>query len=255
MSAEFAFTPLKKRNKEGSISTKPFNSPNDDNRFSSNFNPSFSYNINPNVNNLNNPNTNFPYRPSNSINNPPQSSYSNLNSPFHQEKLNNLNNNKSSSAFDNQLYNNQNNNYIINNRFSNLNEYQYNLNRNNYNQVQKFYLSITGFDQYTKKTLLKFFERQNISSSDIKTLGNDKFLIIIRGDDNKFRFTNVYNEIREQLMGVEIREISENEFNDSINNIITRGNMGYDNYDEINETVSLPQKSNWQKFLDVFLNL
>lgn len=257
MSADFCFTPLKKKNKEGSISSGPFNALNDDHKFSGNLNPSFSYINNPNNfnNNYNNTNINFlPYKPTSINNNQLQNKNFTLNSPFFQEKQNNMNNNINNSSFDNQLYNNQRNNNTIKTQFSSINEYQFNLNKNNSNPV---YLCISGYDEFMKKTLLNFLERQNISNSDIRIIGGDKILITFHYEEKKFQFMRDYQEIREQFIGVDVREIDRNEYNNSINNIVTRGsaNMGYDDNDEINEVLSLPpRRSTWEKFLDVFFN-
>ena len=197
--------------------------------------------------------------------------------PFYFSQNNNLFKSKqfqSSSNINNQPTNNNygdniNSNHQIKynqpqdfNSYGNISYFQNN-NINEKYQINNIYsicyILITKFDKCTKKLLFNFFEQQNLNSRDIKTIGDDKIIIKFQNQMYRNEFINAYNKVRDNFFGVEIKFIDEKEkdriFNFGANKAIH--NIAYNNFiNTENNLIQFPQeKSNLQKFLDVFLNL
>ena len=176
-----------------------------------------------------------------SNNNQPTSNYGNNINSNHQLKYNqtqDINTYGNISYFEN---NNINEKYKINNIYSIC------------------YILITKFDNCTKKILFNFFEQLNLNSRDIKTIGDDKIIIKFQNQMYRNEFINAYNKVKDNFFGVEIKFIDEKEkdrifnfgANKTIHNISYNSSINTDN-----NLIQFPQeKSNLQKFLDVFLNL
>ena len=202
--------------------------------------------------------------------------------PFHPRQVNQIDNNysfsQSQSNFNNKL-NSFSNNYFNFNASKIISNYQdipsYNNTTNNnyysndynytsnYDETKEFnacYILVEGLDEYSKDTFLNFLENQGINPRDIKIM--EKYKIIIKFGDQKSRndFMDEFNKIRHDFFGIEIRYISEEENNRIINNNankVSHRTSYYNNYmNDSYNMIQLPKKkSNFQKFLDVFLNL
>ena len=167
-----------------------------------------------------------------------------------------------SNIFSNSNINNQFINRISNNNInqSNFNNYNENLNEMN-NLNAPSYILITKFDNDTKEILFNFIGQEKyISSRDINIVGNDKIIIQFQNQHFINEFINDYNKVKDSFYGTQIKLINKTEKERIINNNINRAmhNISYNSYMSNNNTnmVQLPQnKSNFQKFLDVFLNL
>ena len=202
--------------------------------------------------------------------------------PFHPRQINQIDDNynfsQSQSNFNNKLNSFSNNNFnfnaskIVSNyqdipSYNNMTNNNYYLNDNNYtsnshefNEFNFCYILINGLDEYSKDTFLNFLENQGINTRDIKIM--DKYKIIIKFGDQKSRndFMNEFNKVRQDFFGIEIRYINEEEYNRILNNNANKVSYRtsyYNNYmNESYKMIQLPKKkSNFQKFLDVFLNL
>ena len=202
--------------------------------------------------------------------------------PFHPRQTNQVENNynfsQSQSNFNNKINSFSNNNYNFNaskivsnyqdipsyNNISNNNYYSNDYNyTNDYEELNEFnscYILINGLDEYSKDTFLIFLDNQGINTRDVKVL--DKNKIIVKFGDQKSRneFMNEFNKIKGDFFGIEIRYINEEENNRIINNNankISHRTSYYNNYmNDSNNMIQLPRKkSNFQKFLEVFLNL
>ena len=201
--------------------------------------------------------------------------------PFHPRQINQIDNvynfSRSSNNFNNKLNSLSNNNYNFNaskiiSNYQDISSSTNNLANNNYysndyitnyeeeNEFNNCYIFIKGLDEYSKNTFMNFLENQRINTRDIKII--DKYKIIIKFGDQKTRndFMNEFNKVRPDFIGVETRYISEEENNRIINNNINKvshRNSYYNNYmNNTNNMIQLPKKkSNFQKFLEVFLNL
>ena len=202
--------------------------------------------------------------------------------PFHPRQTNQVENNynfsQSQSNFNNKINSFSNNNYNFNaskivsnyqdipsyNNMANNNYYSNDYNyTNDYEELNEFnscYILINGLDEYSKDTFLNFLDNQEINTRDVKVL--DKNKIIVKFGDQKSRneFMNEFNKIKGDFFGIEIRYINEEENNRIINNDankISHRTSYYNNYMyDSNNMIQLPRKkSNFQKFLEVFLNL
>ena len=203
--------------------------------------------------------------------------------PFHPRQTNQVENNynfsQSQSNFNNKINSFSNNNYnfnaskivsnyqdipsynnIINNNNYYSNDYNYTNNNEELNEFNSCYILINGLDEYSKDTFLNFLDNQGINTRDVKVL--DKNKIIVKFGDQKSRneFMNEFNKIKGDFFGIEIRYINEEENNRIINdnaNKISHRTSYYNNYmNDSNNMIQLPRKkSNFQKFLEVFLNL
>ena len=145
-----------------------------------------------------------------------------------------------------------------NNYYSN--DYNYTNDYEELNEFNSCYILINGLDEYSKDTFLNFLDNQGINTRDVKVL--DKNKIIVKFGDQKSRneFMNEFNKIKGDFFGIEIRYINEEENNRIINNNankISHRTSYYNNYmNDSNNMIQLPRKkSNFQKFLEVFLNL
>ena len=191
---------------------------------------------------------------------------SNINfTPFHTR----FNNEQNTNSFNYNL-NNENNQYnfrknqnsfsrINNNYFANnyINNNNYMENNNMYNSC---YVLITGFDEHSKETLFNFISSQGINTRDLKIIENEKILIKFQNERYRNMFIDDYEKVKDNFFGVKIQFINENEKERLINNNASRviHNISYsNNYMSNNENmVKYPKnKSNLQKFLDVFFNL
>ena len=146
-----------------------------------------------------------------------------------------------------------NNNYFTNNYINN----NYMENNNIYNSC---YILITGFDEHSKETLFNFISSKGINPRDIKIIENEKIIIKFLNQRYRNMFIEDFKEVQDTFFGVEIKLINENEKEKIINNNASRviHNISYsNNYMNNNENmIKYPKnKSNLQKFLDVFLNL
>ena len=168
--------------------------------------------------------------------------------------LNEQNNNQYPNTFSNTKYNN-----IPNNQFSSFSQ---NLDEMN-NIYNPCYILITKFDYQSKELLYNFISEQNLNSRDVKAVGNDKIIIKFQNQRYRSEFMDNYNKVKNSFFGVEIKFIDENEKERIINNNANRviHNISYtnnymNNMNNEYKMVQLPQnKSNFQKFLDVFFNL
>ena len=146
-----------------------------------------------------------------------------------------------------------NNNYFTNNYINN----NFEENNNIYNSC---YILITGFDEHSKETLFNFINSNGINPRDLKIIENEKILIKFQNERYRNMFIDDYNKVKDNFFGVRIQFINENEKERIINNNASRviHNISYsNNYMSNNENmVKYPKnKSNLQKFLDVFFNL
>ena len=198
---------------------------------------------------------------------------------FHTRKFNqtdnNYNYNSNQSNFNNKINSFSNNNFnfnaskiISNNQdisSSNIinNNYYSTNNRTIYdeqNEYNSYYILVNGLDEDLKETFFNFLENQKINPRDVKVINNYK--VIIKFEDQKARsdFVENYNNVINDFIGVEIEFMDEEKKNRIINqnaNKIAHSNAYYNNYmnDSLN-MVQLPKKkSNFQKFIEVFLNL
>ena len=204
---------------------------------------------------------------------------SNINfTPIHPKQINQLDNSlilsQTQNNFNNRLNTYSNYNFNASKIISNYQDLSSNNNnlKNNYypndygndfDEIKEFnscYILIIGLDEYSKDTFLNFIENQRISTRDIKIF--DKYKIIIKFLDERARnnFMNEFNKVKQDFIGVEITYINEEENNRLINinaNKISHRTSYYNNYMNNNsKMIQLPKKkSNFQKFLDVFLNL
>ena len=168
--------------------------------------------------------------------------------------LNEQNSNQYPNTFSNNKYNN-----LPNNPFSSFSQ---NLDEIN-NIYSPCYILITKFDYQSKELLYNFISEQNLNSRDVKTVGNDKIIIKFPNQRYRNEFMYDYNKVKNSFFGVEIKFIDENEKERIINNNANRviHNISYiNNYmNNMNNNYNMvqlpPNKSNFQKFLDVFLNL
>ena len=168
--------------------------------------------------------------------------------------LNEQNNNQYPNTFSNSKYNN-----IPNNQFSSFSQ---NLDEMN-NIYNPCYILITKFDYQSKELLYNFISEQNLNSRDVKAVGNDKIIIKFQNQRYRNEFMDNYNKVKNSFFGVEIKFIDESEKERIINNNANRviHNISYtnnymNNMNNEYKMVQLPQnKSNFQKFLDVFFNL
>ena len=168
--------------------------------------------------------------------------------------LNEQNNNQYPNTFSNSKYNN-----MPNNQFSSFSQ---NLDEMN-NIYNPCYILITKFDYQSKELLYNFISEQNLNSRDVKAVGNDKIIIKFQNQRYRNEFMEDYNKVKNSFFGVEIKFIDENEKERIINNNANRviHNISYtnnymNNMNNEYKMVQLPQnKSNFQKFLDVFFNL
>ena len=199
--------------------------------------------------------------------------------PFHTRKFNqtdnNYNYNSNQSNFNNKINSFSNNNFnfnaskiISNNQdisSSNIinNNYYSTNNRTIYdeqNEYNSYYILVNGLDEDLKETFFNFLENQKINPRDVKVINNYK--VIIKFEDQKARsdFVENYNNVINDFIGVEIEFMDEEKKNRIINqnaNKIAHSNAYYNNYmnDSLN-MIQLPKKkSNFQKFIEVFLNL
>jgi len=167
--------------------------------------------------------------------------------------------------YDQYVFSNNNHfNNQLNNNISNNNNFQFDQNNNfsfngNNNIFSSCYILITRFDNCLKELLINFMEQQGITSRDIKIIGNDKIIIKFLNQYNRDDFINAYEKVKDNFYGVVIQFIDENEKDRIVNNNANRilRNITYShNYMNNNNMIQLPQnKTNFQKFLDVFLNL
>ena len=168
--------------------------------------------------------------------------------------LNEQNSNQYPNTFSNTKYNN-----IPNNQFSSFSQ---NLDEMN-NINNPCYILITKFDYQSKELLYNFISEQNLNSRDVKAVGNDKIIIKFQNQRYRSEFMDNYNKVKNSFFGVEIKFIDESEKERIINNNANRviHNISYtnnymNNMNNEYKMVQLPQnKSNFQKFLDVFFNL
>ena len=199
--------------------------------------------------------------------------------PLHLKKVNQLENSytygRSQFNFNNKLNSYSNNNFnfnaskIISNdneasTFSNNINNNYNTYNNNYEydehkEFAPLFILIEGLDEYSKDTFFNFLENQQISPRYIKVLDKK---IIIQFSDEKSRdnFREEYDKVKQNFIGIKMRYINEYENDRIINNNANRmahSNSYFNNYrNNSNNMIQMPKKkSNFQKFIDVFLNL
>ena len=198
---------------------------------------------------------------------------------FHLKKVNQLENSytygRSQFNFNNKLNSYSNNNFnfnaskIISNdnetsTFSNNINNNYNTYNNNYEydehkEFAPLFILIEGLDEYSKDTFFNFLENQQISPRYIKVLDKK---IIIQFSDEKSRdnFREEYDKVKQNFIGIKMRYINEYENDRIINNNANRmahSNSYFNNYrNNSNNMIQMPKKkTNFQKFIDVFLNL
>ena len=199
--------------------------------------------------------------------------------PLHLKKVNQLENSytygRSQFNFNNKLNSYSNNNFnfnaskIISNdnetsTFSNNINNNYNTYNNNYEydehkEFAPLFILIEGLDEYSKDTFFNFLENQQISPRYIKVLDKK---IIIQFSDEKSRdnFREEYDKVKQNFIGIKMRYINEYENDRIINNNANRmahSNSYFNNYrNNSNNMIQVPKKkTNFQKFIDVFLNL
>lgn len=121
------------------------------------------------------------------------------------------------------------------------------------------FILIEGLDEYSKDTFFNFLENQQISPRYIKVLDKK---IIIQFSDEKSRdnFREEYDKVKQNFIGIKMRYINEYENDRIINNNANRmahSNSYFNNYrNNSNNMIQMPKKkTNFQKFIDVFLNL
>ena len=173
-------------------------------------------------------------------------SYSNNNFNFNASKI--ISNDNETSTFSNNI----NNNY-------NYNTYNYNYEYDEHKEFAPLFILIEGLDEYSKDTFFNFLENQQISPRYIKVLDKK---IIIQFSDEKSRdnFREEYDKVKQNFIGIKMRYINEYENDRIINNNANRmahSNSYFNNYrNNSNNMIQMPKKkTNFQKFIDVFLNL
>jgi len=173
-------------------------------------------------------------------------SYSNNNFNFNASKI--ISNDNETSTFSNNI----NNNY-------NYNTYYYNYEYDEHKEFAPLFILIEGLDEYSKDTFFNFLENQQISPRYIKVLDKK---IIIQFSDEKSRdnFREEYDKVKQNFIGIKMRYINEYENDRIINNNANRmahSNSYFNNYrNNSNNMIQMPKKkTNFQKFIDVFLNL
>ena len=171
-------------------------------------------------------------------------SYSNNNFNFNASKI--ISNDNETSTFSNNI----NNNYNMYN-----NNYEY----DEHKEFAPLFILIEGLDEYSKDTFFNFLENQQISPRYIKVLDKK---IIIQFSDEKSRdnFREEYDKVKQNFIGIKMRYINEYENDRIINNNANRmahSNSYFNNYrNNSNNMIQMPKKkTNFQKFIDVFLNL
>ena len=176
-------------------------------------------------------------------------------------------NNEENTNYFNYNYNNENNQYNFRrnqNSFSGMNNSYLanNYINNNIGENSIYsscYILITGFDEQSKETLLNFIDSKGINPRDLKILEYEKILIKFQNERYRNMFIDDYNKVKDNFFGVKIQFISENEKERIINNNASRviHNISYSNNYMSNENMAKypKNKSNLQKFLDVFFNL
>ena len=171
-------------------------------------------------------------------------SYSNNNFNFNASKI--ISNDNETSTFSNNI----NNNY---NTYNNNYEYD------EHKEFAPLFILIEGLDEYSKDTFFNFLENQQISPRYIKVLDKK---IIIQFSDEKSRdnFREEYDKVKQNFIGIKMRYINEYENDRIINNNANRmahSNSYFNNYrNNSNNMIQMPKKkTNFQKFIDVFLNL
>ena len=171
-------------------------------------------------------------------------SYSNNNFNFNASKI--ISNDNETSTFSNNI----NNNY---NKYNNNYEYD------EHKEFAPLFILIEGLDEYSKDTFFNFLENQQISPRYIKVLDKK---IIIQFSDEKSRdnFREEYDKVKQNFIGIKMRYINEYENDRIINNNANRmahSNSYFNNYrNNSNNMIQMPKKkTNFQKFIDVFLNL
>ena len=183
---------------------------------------------------------------------------SNLNKNFNNNYSYNLNLNQQN------FFQNQNRAKTYNNNFSQSNKANYENSFNNLTEINSFnpyYILITNLDNYTKESFYNFIAQQGIVSRDLKNIGNNKIIIKFPNQRSRNEFLENYEKVQDNFYGVGIKFIDENEKDKIINNKANMiiHNISYNNnYMNDNDTnmIQLPEnKSNFQKFLDVFLNI
>ena len=173
-------------------------------------------------------------------------SYSNNNFNFNASKI--ISNDNETSTFSNNI----NNNY-------NYNTYNNNYEYDEHKEFAPLFILIEGLDEYSKDTFFNFLENQQISPRYIKVLDKK---IIIQFSDEKSRdnFREEYDKVKQNFIGIKMRYINEYENDRIINNNANRmahSNSYFNNYrNNSNNMIQMPRKkTNFQKFIDVFLNL
>ena len=183
---------------------------------------------------------------------------SNLNKNFNNNYSYNLNLNQQN------FFQNQNRAKTYNNNFSQSNKANYENSFNNLTEINSFnpyYILITNLDNYTKESFYNFIAQQGIVSRDLKNIGNNKIIIKFPNQRSRNEFLENYEKVQNIFYGVGIKFIDENEKDKIINNKANMiiHNISYNNnYMNDNDTnmIQLPEnKSKFQKFLDVFLNI
>ena len=171
-------------------------------------------------------------------------SYSNNNFNFNASKI--ISNDNETSTFSNNI----NNNY---NKYNNNYEYD------EHKEFAPLFILIEGLDEYSKDTFFNFLENQQISPRYIKVL--DKKIIIHFSDEkSRDNFREEYDKVKQNFIGIKMRYINEYENDRIINNNANRmahSNSYFNNYrNNSNNMIQMPKKkTNFQKFIDVFLNL
>ena len=173
-------------------------------------------------------------------------SYSNNNFNFNASKI--ISNDNETSTFSNNI----NNNY-------NYNTYNNNYEYDEHKEFAPLFILIEGLDEYSKDTFFNFLENQQISPRYIKVLDKK---IIIQFSDEKSRdnFREEYDKVKQNFIGIKMRYINEYENDRIINNNANRmahSNSYFNNYrNNSNNMIQMPKKkTNFQKFIDIFLNL
>ena len=145
-----------------------------------------------------------------------------------------------------------------------INDNNINIANPKYNEINNIYVTcyilIMKYDKCAKKLLFNFFEQQKLNSGDIKTVGDDKIIIKFQNQIYRNEFINAYNKVKDNFFGVELKFIDEEERDRIVNNAANRTfhRISYNNNFINNESnlIHLPQEKSWfQKFIDVFLNL
>ena len=152
------------------------------------------------------------------------------------------------------------NNNINNNYYPNNNYYRNNYIYDENNEYLPCFILVTNLDEYSKERFFNFMENERINARDVKVL--DKYKLIIKFLDEKTRndFMENYSNVKQDFIGVEIRYINEEEKDRIINNNankVAHNNSYFNNYmNETRNMIQMPKKkTNFQKFIDVFLNL